>query len=71
MINYYSKHFKNPISPAGFVNEETFSCCRINIYFYLISALVIVYLAIFIELANFYLAFQFQFVKSVLDDFNI
>lgn len=36
-----------------------------------ISALVIVYLAIFIELVNFYLAFQFQFVKSVLDDYNI
>lgn len=69
MINYYSKHFKNPTSPAGFVNE-TFSYCRINIYFCLISALVIVYLAIFIELVNFYLAFQFQFVKSVLDDCN-
>lgn len=53
------------------MNDETFSHCRINIYFYLIGALVIVYLAIFIELVNFYLAFQFQFVKSVLDDYNV
>lgn len=70
MINYYSKHFKNPASPASFVNDETFSYCRINTYFYLVSALAIVYLAIFIELVIF-LAFQFQFVKSVLDDYNI
>lgn len=53
MINYYSKCFKNPTSPAGFVNDESFSYCRINIYFYLISAFAIVYLAIFIALINF------------------